>query len=354
MLHHVAKVSDRMRAAGVAALFDEPAKRPFAIPGHALRAAAAMLASVALIAVAAFALTNTLSHIDPGTLSQALSKVSGERLLEAIAFTALSYLALTGYDAAALRSMKTRASYRLIAFGAFCSYAFSFNLGFTLVTGAAMRLWIYGREGVSAAAVAGVTLAANVAFWLGLLATFGVSLFYGAGALAALDGLPALLHQILGATALTLIGAYCAFVGLAPRAIAFRGRSLTLPGPGMTLAQTLLGCVDICGAAAALYCLSPLGAQIGFAPFCAIYVIGCVVGLASHAPGGIGVFEAVMLHALGGEGAQEDLLASLLVFRAIYYFAPFALALAMLGAVEAMRRWSGLREAAQRIVGGDV
>ena len=40
-----------------------------------------------------------------------------------------------------------------------------------------------------------------------------------------------------------------------------------------------------------------------------------------------------------------EILASLLLFRAIYYLAPFILAMALLGAHEAGRRWRSLREA---------
>jgi uncharacterized membrane protein YbhN (UPF0104 family) len=68
-----------------------------------------------------------------------------------------------------------------------------------------------------------------------------------------------------------------------------------------------------------------------------------MLGIASHSPGGLGVFEATMLKGVGG--SSEQLLASLLLFRAIYYLVPFLLALALLGANEAARRWRSLREA---------
>ncbi len=76
-------------------------------------------------------------------------------------------------------------------------------------------------------------------------------------------------------------------------------------------------------------------------------MFGCTLGVASNAPGGIGVFEATMLKVVPGV-AQEPLLASLLLFRAIYYVAPFVLALALLGAHECFRRWKSLREAMRR------
>jgi uncharacterized membrane protein YbhN (UPF0104 family) len=68
-----------------------------------------------------------------------------------------------------------------------------------------------------------------------------------------------------------------------------------------------------------------------------------MLGIASHAPGGIGVFEATILQ--GVDGSQDAVLASLLLFRGVYYAVPFVAAMAMLGGVEAARRWRSFREA---------
>ena len=68
-----------------------------------------------------------------------------------------------------------------------------------------------------------------------------------------------------------------------------------------------------------------------------------MLGIASHSPGGLGVFEATILQAVGGD--VDALLAALLMFRCIYYIAPFIVAMALLGGVEATRRWRSIREA---------
>ncbi len=85
------------------------------------------------------------------------------------------------------------------------------------------------------------------------------------------------------------------------------------------------------------------GHALGYLAFCALYSFAAMLGIASHSPGGLGVFEATMLKGVGG--VSDQLLASLLMFRVIYYLIPFVLALALLGANEAMRRWRSLREA---------
>jgi len=55
----------------------------------------------------------------------------------------------------------------------------------------------------------------------------------------------------------------------------------------------------------------------------------------------------------GVGGSSDQLLASLLLFRGIYYLAPFILAMALLGAYEAVRRWRTLREAIEAPHNGD-
>ncbi|MEI9914515.1 MAG: hypothetical protein WDN29_00370 [Methylovirgula sp.] len=115
----------------------------------------------------------------------------------------------------------------------------------------------------------------------------------------------------------------------------------------LTTAQIVLSVIDLCAAAGVLYALLPDTHGIDFFTFAAVYVFACALGIASYAPGGIGVFEATMLKILPIP-SQEGVLASLLMFRIIYYLIPFVLAFALLGANEGYRRWSDLREAMRR------
>ncbi len=137
-----------------------------------------------------------------------------------------------------------------------------------------------------------------------------------------------------------------------PRRAKLQGFLFELPGLGLTLGQMTLGVLDLCAAAAVLYVLLPSHEGLGFFTFASVYVFACLLGIVSHAPGGIGVFEATMLKALPAP-SQEALLASLLMFRILYYVIPFVVALILLGATEGGRRWDELREAMNRAEGGD-
>ncbi len=72
----------------------------------------------------------------------------------------------------------------------------------------------------------------------------------------------------------------------------------------------------------------------------AVFIVATLLGFASHAPAGIGVFDATILIGLGGED-KEPLIAALLMFRFLYHFLPFVMALALFGAVEG---WRSLRK----------
>ena len=107
-------------------------------------------ASFIIIAGALTIFVRTLAHIDPNKFKAAIAGTGGDQILLSFAFTTLSYLALTGYDGLALRHLGIKVPYRLTAIASFTSYAFSFTLGFPLVTGAAVRYWVYGPAGLSA------------------------------------------------------------------------------------------------------------------------------------------------------------------------------------------------------------
>ncbi len=307
------------------------------------------VASLALFLLAAVLLGHALSNVSFTGLGAAISETSGWQILEALALTALSYVALTGYDVIALRHIRAWAPYRISALASFASYAISFNLGFPVITSAAVRFWVYSRAELTALQVANVTVFAGVTFWLGMTLMLGVGLTAGAVELARLDGLPAFLHFMLGVAIVAGVVFYCVWATLDRRLIRIRGHLLELPGLAPTLAQLALGVCDLCAAAGALYVLLPAGVDLDFLPFVAVYVFACLLGVLSHAPGGLGVFEATMLAALPG-ASHAGVLAALLLFRVIYYLLPFVVALAVLGADEGARRWSSLRDAIARIL----
>jgi hypothetical protein len=85
-----------------------------------------------------------------------------------------------------------------------------------------------------------------------------------------------------------------------------------------------------------MYVLIPSGLDIGLFRLLAVFIAATLLGFASHAPAGLGVFDATILVGLGSED-REQILAVLLMFRFLYHLVPLSIALMLFGGVEALR-----------------
>lgn len=298
------------------------------------------LASIAIFGASLAVLWHIIGQMNPDDLSGAFRNASLRQLGLACAFTALSYLLLTGYDALALKRLGLSIPYRTTALASFTSYSVSFTLGFPIVTGGTVRYWIYAPKGIRPSEIASLTVIAGLTFWLGLGAILSVSLFYSADAVAALARTSPLVVHGVGALIAAGILGYLVWVATDERTLRVKGWNLHLPGLGITLGQMMLGACEVCAAAAVLFVLLPGGYGLEYPAFLAAYIFACLLGIASHSPGGLGVFEATMLVALN-RIPFEQVLGALLLFRVIYYLLPFILALVLLALNEMFRRIRG-------------
>src|SRR6202142_3122512 len=167
-------------------------------------------ASVLIIAFAATIFLRTLIRIDPVKVRAAIAGTGADQIALSFAFTALSYLALTGYDALALRHLRIKVPYRLTALASFASYAFSFTLGFPLVTGAAVRYWVYGPAGLSAGKIAGLTAVAGITFWLGMALVVGAGFLSASDPIADIDHFHPLANRLIGFGGISALVVYLA------------------------------------------------------------------------------------------------------------------------------------------------
>lgn len=299
-------------------------------------------ASVALFTASLGVLWHIASDIEPAEITTAFTAATMRQIGLAVLFTAVSYLLLTAYDGLALRQLDIRIPYRTTAFASFTSYAVSFTLGFPLLTGGTVRYWVYAPRGVSTGRIAALTVIAGLTFWLGMGAVFGWTLIHKADELYRLVWTHEHMNRTLGIVACAIVLGYLAWVGMKRRSVRIQGWRLELPGFRLSLAQIVLGAGDVCAAAAVLFVLLPQGHGISYETFLAVYVFATMLGIASHSPGGLGVFEATILLALS-RLPREGVLGALLLFRICYYLVPFVLALAMLGGYEILARLRATR-----------
>ena len=115
-----------------------------------------------------------------------------------------------------------------------------------------------------------------------------------------------------------------------------------MPSGPSTLLQIAIGILDLACCSLAMYMLLPGEPNIGFVTVAVVFVSATLLGFASHAPGGLGVFDAAMMVALW-QFDKESVLAGLLLFRVLYYLTPFAIALLILGTREIWLNMHGTR-----------
>ena len=292
--------------------------------------------SLTIIVVAVVVLYHILRDIDPAELLAALKATDWRTLITAGLFVAAGYLTLTFYDLFALRTIgRSEVPYRIAALAGFTSYAVGHNVGASVFSGGAVRYRIYSGSGLSVVDVTKICFVAGLTFWLGNATVLGLGILDAPQAARALDQLPLWTNRVIALVILGLLGAYVAWVWTKPRVIGREGWQVALPGGPLTLIQIAIGIVDLACCAAAMYMLVPDDPHVGFVTVAVIFVAATLLGFASHAPGGLGVFDAAMLVALW-QFDKEDLLAGLLLFRLLYYIIPFVLSLAVLATREAL------------------
>jgi glycosyltransferase 2 family protein len=290
--------------------------------------------SVAIIAIAAVVLYRTLRTINPGEVVEALVTTDWRDIALAALFVAGGYFTLTFYDLFALRTIGRRdVPYSVAALAGFTSYSVGHNVGASVLTGGAVRYRVYSAWGLTAIDVAKICFVAGLTFWLGNATVLGLGILYAPLAASAIDQLPAWLNRVGALGILLMLGLYVAWVWRRPRVVGREGWSVALPDGPLTLLQIGIGIIDLGFCALAMYMLVPEEPHIGFVTLAVIFVAATLLGFASHAPGGIGVFDAAMLVALW-QFDREDVVAGLLLFRLLYYIVPFAISLAILGVRE--------------------
>ena len=293
-----------------------------------------LLLSVTVILIAITVLYRMLRDLDLEEVVDALASIPLFDIGMAALFVAAGYLALTFYDWFALRTIgRADVPYRVAALAGFTSYSIGHNVGASVFTGGAVRYRIYSAWGLNAIDVAKLCFLAGLTFWLGNATVLGLGVTYVPQAASAVDQLPAWFNRLAAIATLVILGGYVFWVWQAPRAIGREGWQVTLPGGPSTLLQIGIGIIDLGFCALAMWVLMPEEPHIGFISLAVIFVSATLLGFASHAPGGLGVFDAAMLVGLW-QFDREQLIAGLLVFRLLYYIVPFCMALGILGVRE--------------------
>jgi phosphatidylglycerol lysyltransferase len=296
------------------------------------------LAALFVFIAVVYVLHRELAQLHVKNVFSQMHAIPRQSVLIALACTAASYCLLSFYDLMALRYLRKSIAYGRILFTSFIAYSFGHTLGFAAFTGAAIRFRLYATAGITAIDVATISAFSSLSIGIGLASIAGVAFLIGPTHTIAVLHLHRGLSLGVGITLLSAIAAYAAWCSFAKTDLEIRGWSLRAPGPGIGLTQIFVAVIDLGLSAAVLWVMLPPEADIGLVSFLGAYAAAVIAGIVSHVPGGIGIFEAVVLATLP-DVPRESLAAALLAYRAIYYLVPLLFGAVLFGVQELSGQW---------------
>jgi phosphatidylglycerol lysyltransferase len=306
-----------------------------------------VLAGALVFSIALWSLHHELATLHYRDIRLAIQAVPRTQLLYGLGLTALGYLALVSYDWLALRYIQRPLATRRVAFVGFVAYALSQSLGFPMLLGGSLRYRFYSAWGLSSADIAMAVGFNAVTFWLGVLTIGGAVFLIEPRATPDLLGLPVESLATIGALLLVLVIGYLVSSAVRKAPLRALGWEFPLPRPSLAVSQVLASSLDWVAAGSVLFVLLPPDHPVPFGAFLSAFLLAQVVGLLSHVPGGVGIFEAVIVLLLKEEIPTAGLAGALLAYRVVYYLVPLGAAVALLAAHEVSRARHGIARAAQ-------
>lgn len=277
-------------------------------------------------------------EMDWAGVMRSLADYSSASLMLAGILTACSYAVYSCFDLLARRYTLLLMSTGSVMGVTFISHALGLSLG---VAGVALRFRLYGAFGIDSPTVARIWGLSVVTNWLGFLLL--------AGALFAVKGIdvsPAATENLaIGATALQGLGFaflvatmvylfVCATRSSRPFHVF--GKPLQVPSLPLATMQLALSMANWLLIAGVLFVL--LHQKIDYPTVLGVLLISSLALSIVDVPGGLGVTEAVFLALLGSRMPLAELLAALVVYRAVFYLAPLVPAMLGYMAIEFRRR----------------
>lgn len=293
--------------------------------------------AVWLIAVAALIFLQ-LRDLEWVKVLEALRSFGPARIAAGAAFVLPACFAVACFDLIGRNATGHRLPVPRVMLLSFAGYFFSLNLG-ALVGGLAFRYRLYMPYRLPPLTISQVIGLSVVTNWSGYVLIAGFVLLWQPPELPPDWGVDLALMRGTGVVLLLAAGAYLALCGIrGGDCIRWRGSRFELPTLGIAALQVGLsvlswGCIG--GVIATL-----LPGETSWFAVMPVLMVSALAGIWSHVPGGLGVIEAVFLALLETDAPNSAVLAAILIYRVLYYLAPFAVAIAAYAFLEARGRQS--------------
>jgi uncharacterized membrane protein YbhN (UPF0104 family) len=294
--------------------------------------------SVVLLIASIWVIQRELQQYESHDIWRQLSAIPRSSVGWAIALTFLNCLVFTGYDTLAANYVRHVLPYCQTALAAVTSIPISNSVGLALLSGSAVRYRFYATWGVPTLKIAQMLAFCNLSFWLGLFTVGGLLFLWQPVEIPARLHLPFPSTQPIGIIFLSVIAAYLLWNLFSQKTLQL-GKIIIPHLPiNLCLGQIIVSSLDWTLAAAVLYSLLPAHVSVSYAAYFGIYLLAQFAGVVSNVPGGLGVFETVMLLLLPPAVSSSALFVSLIAYRAVYYLLPLTIAALLLAGHEIRSR----------------
>lgn len=257
----------------------------------------------------------------------------------AVLIAGVNFTVLSGYDITALEYIHKSLPYRRILEASSIGFAISNTSGHAYVAGGSVRYLFYLPQGLTRAEIIRVIAFESLTILMGMGAAYvlAVGLAPYEKILSGISYLKALYWSAGGVVA-GFVLYYLIWVRRGKN-MSVAGHVIEAPSPILTLKQIMVGLGDNITLFLCFYILLRYHIHAPIIPAFMVFIIAQTIGLTTQVPGGIGVFEGTFLYLFPHTGSDKSgILASLALFRVLYYFLPFIMASLYLGGWFVMRR----------------
>ncbi len=288
----------------------------------------------AIFCLAVYLLYNKLHQYSLAEIRASIDMIHPLGIVLSLAFAVINYCILIGYDWLALKAIHKNLPLSKVSLVSVIGQAVSFNFG-ALLGGTSVRFRFYSAWGFSIHEVLHLILILAVAFWIGALGLSGLVF------IVAPPELPPQLMSAMPLHNVRLLGVLlfgCAFIYMVlcfvmRKPLTIFGKTFVFPAPRIAVAQLVVSWIDLIAAAACMWVLLPDGVDVSFVQFLPGFLMAQVAVVMTHVPGGVGVFELVIIH-MTNTPHEQMVFAAVLIFRLIYYILPLLVAATLLAGYE--------------------
>ncbi|MGH1470534.1 MAG: lysylphosphatidylglycerol synthase domain-containing protein [Cellvibrionaceae bacterium] len=282
--------------------------------------------SILIFCLAAWFLHEELGSISRDIILSQLHAISWFDIISALCCVIGSYFCLTLYDVLALRHLKIHVPIKKTFMTAFIAYAVGHNVGFSAISGGAVRYRIYTLHDLSTSDIAKLTFFISITFTIGISFLFGIALQLASTEQTDILKLHPFILQIISFLLICYPLIYIVGTFFIRSPLQFYRWKLQLPHAKIAIGQMVISLIELFFASAILYVLLSEHLSISYFSFLSIYLLAMIAGILSSIPGGIGVFEAVLIAALP-EIDKGTLIATIILYRVFYYILPLIFAM---------------------------